>query len=116
MLLPDLVSLFVAPLNQLGVEYMITGSVASGTYSYVRFTNDIDVVVVLSDIDAARLHAAFDTSGFYVHPLEVINLERRWPAQGHFNLIHIDTGLKADFFFVGSDRLQKRALGLRRRV
>ena len=69
MLPPDLVSLFVAPLNRLGVIYMVTGSVASGTYSHVRFTNDIDLVAMLSDIEATRLHAVFDTSEFYVPPI-----------------------------------------------
>lgn len=48
MLPPDLISLFVAPLNQIGAAYMVTGSVASSTYSHARFTNDIDMVAVLS--------------------------------------------------------------------
>lgn len=89
---PDLTSLFVAPLNQLGVVYMVTGSVASSTCSHARVTNDIDVVVVLSDIEAERLHAAFDATAFYVPPFEVINLERQRPTYGDFKLIHIDTG------------------------
>jgi len=116
MQLPDLVSLFVAPLNRLGVSYMVTGSVASSTYSYARFTNDIDVVAVLSDVEAERLHAAFDTPDFYVPPLEVMHLERQRPAHGHFNVIHAATGLKADFFFAGSDRLMRRSLELRRQA
>jgi len=116
MLPPDLVSLFVAPLNRIGVIYMVTGSVASGTYSHVRFTNDIDLVAMLSDMEATRLHAAFDTSEFYVPPLEVIEVERQRPAHGHFNLIHLGTGLKADLFLAGNDALSQRALELRRQV
>ncbi|MGI8509287.1 MAG: hypothetical protein ACR2MQ_08185 [Gemmatimonadaceae bacterium] len=113
MLPPDLISLFIAPLNRLGVPYMVTGSVASGIYSHVRFTNDIDVVAVLSDINAVELHGAFDSPEFYVPPLEVIHLERQRPAHGHFNLIHINTGLRADLFFAGRDPLMQRALELR---
>lgn len=60
-----------------------------------------------------ELHAALDTPAFYVPPLEVIHLERQRPAHGHFNLIHINTGLKADLFFAGRDRLMQRALELR---
>lgn len=116
MLPPDLISLFVAPLNRLSVAYMVTGSVASSTYSHARFTNDIDVVAMLSNVEAEKLHAAFDPAAFYVPPLEVIHVERQRPAHGHFNLIHIDTGLKADFFFVGSDRVSQRALALRQQV
>ena len=88
MLPPDLISLFVAPLNRLGVMYMVTGSVASGTYSHIRFTNDVDLVAVLSDVDADRLHAAFDTPAFYVPPLDVIHTERARSEHGHINLIH----------------------------
>jgi len=116
MLPPDLISLFVAPLNRLGVVYMVTGSVASGTYSHVRFTNDIDLVAMLSDTEATRLHTAFDTPEFYAPPLDVIETERQRPTHGHFNLIHLETGLKADFFFAGNDSLSQRSLELRRRV
>ncbi|MEO7217034.1 MAG: hypothetical protein ABI026_02475 [Gemmatimonadaceae bacterium] len=113
---PDLITLFVAPLNRLDVTYMVTGSVASGTYSHIRFTNDVDLVAVLSDVDAERLHAAFDTPAFYVPPLDVINVERMRIAHGHINLIHVDTGLKADIFFSGDDRLMNEALRMRKRV
>ena len=116
MLPPDLISLFVAPLNRLGVMYMVTGSVASGTYSHIRFTNGVDLVAVLSDVDAGRLHAAFDTPAFYVPPLDVIHTERSRSAHGHINLIHVDTGLKADIFFSGDDSLMNQALQMRKRV
>ena len=39
---PDLISLFIAPLNRLGVPYMVTGAVAAIIYGEPRLTNDID--------------------------------------------------------------------------
>ena len=35
---PSLISLFVRPLNQLGIPYMVTGGVASVVYGELRFT------------------------------------------------------------------------------
>lgn len=46
---PDLVGLFVAPLETLGVNYMITGGVASVIYGDPRFTRDIDLVLELRE-------------------------------------------------------------------
>ncbi len=42
---PDLVSLFVEPLNRLGVMYMVTGAVAAIVYGEPRLTNDIDLEI-----------------------------------------------------------------------
>jgi hypothetical protein len=44
---PSLISLFVRPLNQLGIPYMVTGGVASVIYGEPRFTRDIDLVIDL---------------------------------------------------------------------
>ena len=63
---PDLVGLFVVPLNQLGFRYMVTGAVAAVIYGEPRFTRDIDVVVDIQAADAARFVAAFPEPAFYV--------------------------------------------------
>lgn len=42
---PDFIRLFIEPLEKLGVQYMITGGVASVIYGDPRFTRDIDVVL-----------------------------------------------------------------------
>ncbi len=52
---PDLVGLFVAPLEGLGLGYMITGGVASVIYGDPRFTRDIDLILELREADAGRL-------------------------------------------------------------
>lgn len=46
---PDFIGLFVAPLEDLEVPYMITGAVASVIYGDPRFTRDIDIVLELRD-------------------------------------------------------------------
>ena len=44
---PDLIGLFVEPLESVGISYMITGGVASVIYGDPRFTRDIDLVMQL---------------------------------------------------------------------
>ena len=42
---PELSLLFVRPLNQLGVRYLVSGSVAAILYGEPRLTRDVDCVV-----------------------------------------------------------------------
>jgi hypothetical protein len=111
---PDLITLFIAPLNALGLSYMVTGAVAAVVYGEPRFTRDVDLVVSLRPDDALRLATAFPAQRFYVPPPEVIAEESRRARHGHFNLIHLDTSLKADFYLAGDDPLH--AWGMERRT
>jgi hypothetical protein len=84
---------------------MISGSVAAMFYGEPRVTHDIDLVVWLVVGDPPRLQQAFPSASFYVPPAEVITVELRREQRGHFNIIHIDTGLKADIYLSGHDEL-----------
>ena len=95
---PDLFAVFVHPLHRAGVRYMITGSVASMHYGEPRFTMDVDLVVHLDEPEVAKIAGAFPDSDYYTPPAETITDEIRRPAHGHFNVIHLTTGLKADFY------------------
>jgi hypothetical protein len=110
------VALFVAPLNRLGVRYFVTGALAAGMYGEPRLTNDVDLVVELSERDAVNLHDAFDASAFYVPPLDVMLAERSRARHGHFNLIHHETAYKADVYLVGDDPLHRWGLERREQV
>lgn len=107
---PDLVELFVRPLETLRVRYLISGSVASMLYGEPRITHDVDLIVFLRDTDVATLGEAFPAESFYVPPPEVIRVEIARERRGHFNLIHVPTGLKADCYTSGDDPLHAWAL------
>ena len=102
----ELSLLFFRPLNQLGVRYMVGGSVAAILYGEPRLTHDVDFIVFLRYEDIARLRQAFPQPEFYVPPTEVIAVELAREQRGHFNVIHADTGFKADFYTTGRDELQ----------
>jgi hypothetical protein len=111
---PDLVRLFIEPLEGLGLVYMITGGVASVIYGDPRFTRDIDIVLELHGTDARRLADAYSGFDYYVPPLDVIIEESA--RGGHFNIIDRDTGLRADIYLAGNDPLHAWAFERRRRV
>lgn len=95
---PDFIFLFVAPLESAGINYMITGSVASSIYGEPRNTLDIDLVVLLEPEQIQQLPRIFPENDFYLPPGDVIAIESRRESRGHFNIIHHETGLKADIY------------------
>lgn len=84
-----------AALERLGIEYFVTGSMASSSYGEARSTLDADIVVRLSEIQAARLCEAFPESEYYISPDAAVAAARA--GHGLFNAIHPSSGFKIDF-------------------
>jgi hypothetical protein len=99
----ELSLVFLRPLNKLGLRCIVSGGIAAILYGEPRFTNDVDLVVFLRHDDIRRLREAFPSPEFYVPPEEVIATEMARPAKGQFNVLHLDTGFKADFYTTGRD-------------
>ena len=107
---PDPYLIFTRKLGALGLDYMVTGSVAAIFYGEPRLTNDVDIVVYLRSGDVEKIIDAFPESEFYCPPVEVIAMEQARGQRGHFNLIHHTTGFKADVFLVATDPLHRWGL------
>ena len=103
----DLYKIFISRLNQAGISYMVTGSVAVIVYGQPRMTHDIDLVVQFSKAQLSQFISQFPPEQFYCPPVEIIRLEISRENRGHFNVIHQETGFKADFYPVGCERLHK---------
>ncbi len=97
--------LFTSPLQSRGIRYMVSGSVAAIFYGEPRLTNDVDIVLFITSKEVDSLIAAFPETDFYCPPKEVILNEMARPERGHGNLIHHQTGFKADLYFVSHDPL-----------
>jgi len=113
---PDLLGIFIDPLNRLEIPYAVTGATASIIYGEPRLTNDLDLVVLLKAEDIAGFAGAFPPTAFYCPPPEVMRIEIKRPYRGHFNLIHYQTGSKADIYLCGDDELNRWALSQRRKI
>src|SRR6188768_77944 len=90
--------IFTRKLNELDLRHMVSGSVAAIFYGEPRLTNDVDIIVYLKREDLPRLEQAFPPDEFYCPPLEVMQGEVEREQRGHFNLIHHETGFKADIY------------------
>ena len=108
---PEPFRIFTRKLEELGLRYMVSGSVAAIYYGEPRLTNDVDIILLMTSADIPRLAEAFPATDFYCPPQEVITAELSRDRHGHFNLIHHETGFKADVYLVGSDELHIWALG-----
>ncbi|MBW2066557.1 MAG: hypothetical protein JRJ03_16730 [Deltaproteobacteria bacterium] len=111
---PSLTVAFISRLDKLEIPYVITGAVASIIYGEPRLTHDLDLVVMMKIGDVDGLIKAFPSTEFYCPPAEILKIEIRRCHRGHFNLIHYETGAKADIYLVGEDELHQWALSKRR--
>lgn len=116
MMLQNLFLLFTTPLNDAKIQYAITGSVAAIAYGEPRLTHDIDIVLTLMPAHIENLQSIFPENDFYCPPLEVIEEEVRRSERGHFNIIHHQTGFKADIYLAGEDPLISWAINNRKKI
>lgn len=112
----NLFRIFTAKLEQASIDYMATGSVASMLYGIPRFTHDLDLVLNLTKEKIPEMVAAFSLDSFYAPPEEVMQIEARRAQRGHFNIIHHESGLKADIYLHTRDPLQKWGLTHKSRI
>jgi hypothetical protein len=113
---PELFLLFVRPLNHAGIRYVVSGSVAAIFYGEPRLTHDVDFVVFLNANDIQRLIEVFPAKDFYLPPEATMLAETAREHHGHFNLIHRDTGFKADLYPTGRDELNAWAFRGKRSI
>ena len=106
----NLFQIFTEKLNTLNVPYMVTGSVGAIVYGEPRLTHGIDLAVTLTVGNLDRFVQLFPLGEFYCPPLEILKIEVSKENRGHCNLVHHETGFKADIFFAGQDSFMNWAL------
>ena len=100
-------------LEQLGLRYFVTGSVATIFYGEPRFTNDIDIVVDLPSSRISDFCRAFPSEDFYVSEEAV---RRAISRKGQFNVIHPASGLKVDVMIPSEDAFNRSRFARIRRL
>lgn len=112
----DLIQIFIDPLEKQEIEYIITGAVASIVYGEPRLTNDIDLILNFKKEDIDPFIKNFPLNRFYCPPKETILIECNRKTRAHFNLIHHESGLKADCYLMGQDPLHIWGMQNKRRI
>lgn len=106
----ELFDVFLKPLNSLNIPYMITGAAAVIVYGEPRMTHDLDLVISIQQQHIQQIFKNFPDDSFYTPPEEVLRVEIARTQRGHFNIIHFDSGLRADIYLSGTDPLHQWAM------
>ena len=80
-------------LDQKGIQYMVSGSLAFNVYCIPRMSMDIDFVIELNQANVADFLEIFK-SGYY---LDEETVRQEIKKKGMFNVIDHRSGLKMDF-------------------
>jgi hypothetical protein len=65
----DLIDYFVAPIENAGFEYLVSGSVATSFLGEPRFTADVDIALFLHSAQIALLPTIFPKRNITCRPL-----------------------------------------------
>lgn len=103
---------FAERIEPLGIEYMLTGSLAMMQYSVYRMTADIDIVIELKNEDANRIINAFEPDYYVPHNRVRDAISRKFM----FNVIHQETAFKIDLVIKKSTEFQINAFDRRNKV
>ena len=93
----ELLKRVVQVLDDLGIAYMVSGSLVSSLQGEPRATHDIDVVVALERSHVKVLSKAFPPPEYYLSEDSILNALE---TEGMFNLIAVKTGDKVDFWIL----------------
>lgn len=88
----DIVADLSTKLQQLGIPFMLTGSMALNYYAEPRFTRDIDFVLLLTPAEVPVLVSALRDE-YYISEEDVMQAVLR---RSIFNVIHTEAVVKAD--------------------
>jgi hypothetical protein len=93
----ELLKRVVEVVNAAGIDYLVTGSVASGLQGEPRATHDIDLVVALSPAAVPALLSAFPPPDYYLSEEAIRDAIR---GRSMFNLLSLTEGDKVDFWLL----------------
>lgn len=107
----DITFLVVDTFEELGIPYLVGGSLASSLHGIPRATQDVDIVARLTQRDVPLLVSAL-RENFY---LDDETIREAVEQRGSFNLIHLRTFLKVDIFVARDDEASRAQLERRQR-
>jgi hypothetical protein len=93
----ELLKRVIQALDQVGIQYMITGSVVSSLQGEPRSTHDIDIIIAIQESKVRELVEVFPTSDFYLDENRFLEAIKK---QSMVNLIDLKEGDKVDFWIL----------------
>lgn len=95
-------------LNRLKISYAVTGGVAVTVWGRARYTADIDIIIDITSQNLKQLISALLKIGKGIY----LDIDAKMSIdfikqQGGFNLIHSQSGVKADFIIKKDDEFSR---------
>ncbi len=115
--MPDLFKVLfevVEKLEEIGIRYMLTGSVAGYIWGVRRFTNDIDIVVELKNMKAEPILKIFSDDEYYVAETALKNT--LFGKEKMFNVISERDAIKADLIALQCSEYREFQFSRRKKV
>ncbi len=118
----ELLSRVVAALDSAGIDYMVTGSIASSLHGEPRSTHDVDLLVSIDASGARKLTETFRPPAYHLDLEAAVDAIAK---KGMFNLIDTETGDKVDFWALTDEpfdrsrfrrKYQEEFMGIRLKV
>ena len=103
---------FTERLDQLGVAYMLTGSVAMMYYVTPRMTADIDIIIELKRDISTAIISKFEPDYYIPHG----SMRSAIQLNTMFNMLHEKTLVKVDCVLKKNDEFQRQAFEHRKKV
>ncbi len=103
----ELLDVFITPFEKNEIPYFVTGSITAIFYGEPRLTHDIDIVVRLSHNDFAKITKLFPLQDYDCPSEDIMKIENNRRPYGHFNLIHHNSGFRADIYTDAADELHE---------
>jgi len=103
---------FVTKVDELGIEYMMTGSYAMSAYGEIRMTRDIDIVIQLKRDDVDRFIEIFEKTYY----LGRASVKRAVERRSMFNIISNEHGGKIDCIILKDSEHAKRSFDRRYKI
>ena len=103
-------------LQEAHIPYMVTGSVSSIFYGRPRASHDIDFIIEAENNESQRIREVFASlprREFVVDPLYI---EEAVSQKTQFNIFHLPTGLKLDFWLLKETSFDKQRFKRRKDV
>lgn len=108
----DITLRVVTILDDLGIPYVLGGSLASSLLGEPRSTADVDLAIRISASQLPSLLSALESDFYVSEDAARAAIDR----SSSFNVIHLESVLKVDLFVLGDTLLDRRQLERRERV
>lgn len=111
----DLIKVFSKLLDKYKIDYLLTGSLAVSYYGYPRATHDIDFVLEISSKDSGKfLKLTKDLGESFLVDRDLI--KEAIAKSSQFNLYHLETGVKIDFWISGKNEFEQGKLKRKKKI